>query len=139
MDISRASCFTLPQLAAKWRVLGLMLVAFARVAAAMHRADARGAREKAEALAAFAAVAVIDIHREIAALPAASSAADRQAAEHLQVIAERLALLALLGQRLALGLAERVCPPWSNGLWAGLFAAPLPSGPACAPVYLDTS
>ena len=136
MEQSRTSCITPQSLTLHWTVWGKMLVAFARYLLRLEQAKARGTLRKAEMLELWSFSAAVNLTRDIASLEVSHSAADRQAAMRLQVIATALVLLAMFAQRLQARLlahADAVGDRASADGMALMHAASAPDVP-----YLDS-
>jgi len=106
MDIKLTS-HTLPNLAAQWRVLALMLFAFARQLSALEKTGVRGKAAQAEQFGLWAGAALSQINRQIALL------SDRELDEdetfhlnHMKGIALALLMMVMLAHKLHAGFLK---------------------------------
>ena len=136
MRSDTASPSRLQALAAKWRVIAMVLVAFAREITLAHKQRAHSGTAKADCLEAALFAALVTLSGEIATcskIPKDRSGADKDALDYLVTIHALLSVMWLLIRQLRSDLSlisER---------WAGLAsgAMPLEVSQVPVPIYLS--
>ena len=141
MTPSSASQQHLQALAAKWRVLGMMLVAFARQINLAHKMRAQVGAHKARLLEAALFAALVQLSADITAAAAqedALNADDRRELSYLETVHALLGVLALMTRQLKADLAN-AAERWAKlNAQIALAGAQIGQERAYPPNYLDS-